>query len=453
MNRERTLVILLLAGAIAFAALAFRTSWQDVHQYGGTDLRSRVVGARAMLAGENPYRLPPNSQLPESLQDVDRDRRPPLSRIMVPPTLLALYGVFAGLPYYPAQRLIWFALSWAALSVSIALLASCVPGGNLRLAFIAMAVVFVAASPGWRLHVERGQYYVFLLLLMCVAARRATSRGRDDWMAGACLGLAVALRPTLAVALMLFWILGWRRAAVAGTLAAAACVALTLPVAGISVWRAYPEAVGDWQNEVMFGDWSKVLPQPEKMFVDGADFRTSLSPRSADLTSLAFLHLVRDGLHLQAPPALWLALNHMLGLIAIAAPALFLWRRRAQMSAAAILTGSLMIAFLSEYFLVPIRYGYADVCLILPLALLLPHLWPRRLFLIAMAAVMLIGAFAISQGTASAIVVTLAWWTLLVTGYRMVLHSGDRAPIEAEGVAPGSLLGGSPGLNKKTTAE
>jgi hypothetical protein len=35
----------------------------------------------------------------------------------------------------------------------------------------------------------------------------------------------------------------------------------------------------------------------------------------------------------------------------------------------------------------------------------------------------------------------------------MVLHSGDRAPIEAEGVAPGSLLGGSRGLNKKTTAE
>jgi hypothetical protein len=434
MNRERSLVILLLAGAIALAALAFRTSWQDVHLNGGVDLRGRVVGARAMLAGEDPYRMPPNSQLPESLQDIERWRHPSLHRVAVPPTLLAVFGVFAGLPY-PTQRMIWFALSWAALLVSFAVLAASVADRNLRLAFVAMALVFVAASPSWRLHVERGQYYVFLLLLMAVAAHRAFARGRDDWMAGAWLGLAVALRPTMVVALILFWILRWRRAAVAGIVAAAVCAALTLPVAGISVWRDYPQAVGDWQNEVMFHDWSKVPPLPEKMFVDGADFRTTLYPRSADLTSLVVLSLIRGGLHVQAPPALWLGLNNILGLIAVAAPAFFLWRRRAQLSSTAILTGSLMLALYGEYFL-PVRWGYADVCLILPLGFLLPYLWPRRWFLIGIAAAMMIGEFAISQGPVSAMVVTLAWWTLLVTGYRMVLHSGDRAPIEAEGVAP-----------------
>jgi hypothetical protein len=427
MNRERSLVILLLAGAIALAALAFRTSWQDVHQYGGTDLRGRVAGARAMLAGENPYRMPPNSQLPESLQDVERWRHPSLmTPLSVPPTLLAVYGAFAGLPY-PTQRLIWFALSWAALLVSIAVLAARVTDRNLRIAFIAMSLVFVAAAPSWRLHVERGQYYVFLLLLMSIAAHRALARSRDDWMAGALLGLAVALRPTLVVALILFWILRWRRAAVAGIVSAAVCVALTLPVAGISVWRDYPKAVSGWQHEVMFGDWSdwsKAPPPPEKMLVDGGDFRTILYPRSANLTSLVFLSLIRSGLHLQAPAPLWLAINDTLALIAIGAPALFLWRRRAQMSSTAILTGSLTLALFGEYFL-PVRWGYADVCLILPLCFLLPYLWPRRWFLIGIAAAMMIGEFAISQGPVSAIVVTLAWWTLLVTGYRMVLHSGN----------------------------
>jgi hypothetical protein len=427
MNRERSLVILLLAGAIVLAAWAFRTSWQDVHLNGGVDLRNRVVGARAMLAGENPYRLPPNSQLPESLQDVERWRHPSVSRITVPPTLLAVYGVFAGLPY-PTQRLIWFALEWTALFASIAILTPCVPDRNLRLAFVAMSLVFVAAAPGWRLHVERGQYYVFLLLLMSVAARWAVARGRDDWMAGVFLGLAVALRPTLGVALILFWILRRRRVAAAGIAVAAACAALTLPVAGISVWRDYPDVIRGKQNEVILGDWSRLPTQAEKTFVDGADFRTTLYPRSANLTSLVFLSLVRSGLHSQSPAPPWLALNNTLALIAIGAPALILWRRRAQMPASAILTGSLMIAFYAEYFLAPIRWGYADVCLILPLCLLLPSVWPRRWFLIGVAAAMIAGEFGISQGPASAIVVTLAWWTLLVTGYLMVLHSGDGTP-------------------------
>jgi len=435
MNRGRIVLLLFLAGAIGLTALAVRTSWQDVHLNGGVDLRNRVVGARAMLAGENPYRLPPNSQLPESLQDVERWRHPSVSRITVPPTVLAVYGVFAGLPY-PTQRLIWFALEWAALFVSIATLASSVPDTSQRLGFVAMSLVFAAASPGWRLHVERGQYYVFLLLLMCAAARWAMSRGRDDWMAGVFLGLAVALRPTLVVALILFWILRWRRAAAAGIVTAAACAAMTLPVAGISVWRDYPEVIRGKQNEVILGDWSRLPTPAEKAFVDGADFRTTLYPRSANLTSLVFFSLVRSGSHLQSPAPLWLALNNALALIAIGAPALYLWRRRAHMSASAILTGSLMIALFAEYFFAPIRWGYADVCLILPLCLLMPYVWRRRWFLVGTAAAMMVGEFAISQGPASAIVVTLGWWTLLISGYRMDLHAGNRAPLGAEGVVP-----------------
>ena len=85
-----------------------------------------------------------------------------------------------------------------------------------------------------------------------------------------------------------------------------------------------------------------------------------------------------------------------------------------------------MIAFLTEYFL-PIRWGYADVLFILPLAVLLPYLWPHYLFLIAIATAMIIGEFAIHHGLASAIVISLAWWTLLLAGYQMALRAGAAA--------------------------
>jgi hypothetical protein len=423
-SRTRILFILLLVVAASLAAMAFRTSWQDVHQDGGTDLRCRVVGARAMLGGMNPYRLAPDSELPESLRDPDRPLDPRSSRCTYPPTLLAMYGVFARLPY-PMQRSLWFALEWTALLVSILTLATCIANRDIRLAFVAMSLVFAAAAPSWRLHVERGHYYVFLVVLMAIAARRTIARNGDDWLAGVCLGLAVAMRPTLVVALILLWVLNWRRSAIAGVMTAGACVLLTLPMTGIGQWRDYTDVVRGWQNEVVFGDRSRVPPRSENTFVDGVDFRTNLDPENANLTSLVILGRLRRQFSLKPGP-LWLVINNTLALIAVATPALFIWRRRSAIPPVAILAGSLMIAFLGEYFL-PVRWGYADVLYVLPLALLLPYLWPHRWFLIAITTAMVVGEFAIHQGLASALVISLAWWALLLGGYRLALGAGSAA--------------------------
>lgn len=424
MNGTRIVPILFLVAAASVAALACRTSWQDIHQDGGSDLRIRVVGARAMLAGMNPYRLAPNSELPEFFRGPDRPLDPPLSYCTYPPTLLAMYGALARLPY-PMQRRIWFGLEWAALLLSILTLATCIADTGMRIAFVSMSLTFAAAAPSWRLHVERGQYYVFLVALMAIAARRTIARNGDDWLAGLFLGLAVALRPTLVVVLILLWVLRWRRTAIAGVVAAGAGVLLTLPVAGIAQWRDYTEVVREWQNEVVFGDRSNPLARQENTFVDGADFRTSLDPQSASLTSMVAFGRLRRQFSLKPGP-LWLVINNILALIAVAAPALFLWRRRPAIPPVAIMAGSLMIASVVDYFL-PIRWGYADVLFLLPLGLLLPYVWPHGWFLIAITTAMVAGEFVIHQGLASAIVISLAWWALLLDGYRLALGGGTAA--------------------------
>jgi hypothetical protein len=408
---------------LAVVVLRFSTSWQDVHHDGGADLRPKVVGARAMLAGQNPYRLPPNSQLPESLRDADRLADPLASRVSYPPTLLAVYGIFAALRY-PVQRLIWFGLEWAALLASILILATVIADRNIRLAFIGMCLVFAVGAPGWRLHVERGQYYVFLLLLIAIAARRLVARSSDDWLAGVCLGFAVALRPTLIVIPVLLGLLRWRRTAITSVAVAGVCMLLTLPMAPIPVWRDYVGVVRRQQDAVLLGQPVSIVPAERRgnTFIDGADFRASLDSRTANLTSV---HALGAFLRHQFSRSALMAINSSLALVVVASSAAFLWTRRARLSGAAAMAGSLVTAFLVEYFL-PIRWGYADVYLIVPLALLAPYLWQRRALLIGAGTAMVVGEFVVSSGLISATVITLAWWSILLAGYRLALSADER---------------------------
>jgi hypothetical protein len=66
---------------------------------------------------------------------------------------------------------------------------------ELRRVFLLMAALCFVGSWFWRLHVKRGQYYIFLTLLLCldVAAVRNTAL-RTRWL-GIPIGIALALRP------------------------------------------------------------------------------------------------------------------------------------------------------------------------------------------------------------------------------------------------------------------
>src|SRR5581483_6510387 len=84
------------------------------------------------------------------------------------PALLLLYAPLCEIQYH-LQRMIWGGLEWGALVASIFLLHRLIPTLWTRRFFLACSLLFFIASPFWRLHVERGQYYVFLLLLEVVS--------------------------------------------------------------------------------------------------------------------------------------------------------------------------------------------------------------------------------------------------------------------------------------------
>jgi hypothetical protein len=263
--------------ALLLAASNAVVTWHDVHEYGGTDLRARVVGARLLMLGQNPYR-PQSGPVKEWLFDphgVFRD----ISRCPYDPPLLAVYASLCWLPY-AVQRLAWFFLEWSALLVSIAVLARTFPGARARTGFVVLALAFFAGGAFWRLHVERGQYYSLLLVLLSCFVWQLKRGPRDDWRSGLLLGLAAALRPTLGIAVLPLWLLGYRRTAAGAFGSALAIVLVLLPVAGPGLWRDYARLVDVLERAVPLVP--PLASAPYGGMVEGADFSRVLEHRSSN---------------------------------------------------------------------------------------------------------------------------------------------------------------------------
>jgi hypothetical protein len=353
------LALLLFLGAAAF-------SCRDVLQYIGVDFRSRVVASRALLAGLDPYTFQWQQDMSERLLDpfISHDRTP---RVTVPPTVLCLYAPLAGLSY-PTQRLLSFALEWLALALSLALLCRVVPGQPARVLFLLAAVFFFAFSDFWRLHVERGQVYVFHLLPLSAGVYWCLRGGFDSWTAGAAFGLAAALRPNLLVLAPAFLVLGKYRSGLGTLLTCAVAVAATLPLSGVCTWQSYLQ-MGQAHYRSLWDPDSlpkrPVPPQPAEL----EGYSTGPVPALPELYSTSFpayYEAWRGGLGLPVVDLGRLCGLLMVGLSAALLGLLWLGRRRPPARFTLLL---IVVAALDLEFFLPQRWAYADIVYLLPLAL------------------------------------------------------------------------------------
>ena len=106
-------VLLLLA--VLVTAIGFLVDLQNTFSYIGTDLRNRVVGARLIIKGIDPYFFKWVPGLSDRLYDPLDVPSEILSKVSVPPTVLALHSVIARLPYMQ-QKVLWLIVEWAAFA-------------------------------------------------------------------------------------------------------------------------------------------------------------------------------------------------------------------------------------------------------------------------------------------------------------------------------------------------
>jgi hypothetical protein len=379
----RPVLRFVLLACIIQACFAFLISLGDCLRYPGVDLRCRVTAARAYLAGLDPYTYEWVPGMPEDLLDPLK-RHPGPGRFTNPPTLLALHVPFARLPYR-SQRILWFLLEWSAMIASTALLAGVPRSRDGRFALLCVALAFFVGGTSWRFHAERGQFYVWNLLLLALAIAAAVRRGPGSAIPGLFVGLAVSIRPTLVVIPVLLFLLRQRRSALAAVGTAMAAIALTLPLVGWEGWRSYAantrmweriaeaggyaEAGGGFDLGPLYGPARAVPAVAEGIAFEELPLETGGSTLVSILSSPPLDRLWPAGAAGSAAlsKAGFIAFVFLMGMVA------FRSARRTTPSTRFAYAFGIIAALDAEFFL-PMRFSYADILYLAPLALLTPVL-------------------------------------------------------------------------------
>jgi hypothetical protein len=365
--------------ALVLALTSFEISAGDAIRYGGADLRAKVVGARALLSGLDPYlesTLRWTRDTPLRLSDPETVIYPGLSRVTYAPTLLMFYMPLANLPY-KFQRFFWFGLEWLAMATLIVGLATSIKDKNARLCFLLAALICFVGSAFWRFHVERGQYYIFVALLVSfdfIALRK--SNQESPWL-GLATGVAVALRPTMLAIFPLLWLAGFRRAMLRGGTAAAMIVLATAPFASGAQWLHYAQNVSAHAAKVAADELlsdtiiREHLHHPEELstVIEGYDFKFNhVLPFNAANLSICGIMRERACLNISLAAAFTIPLAAML-ILTIAGG------YRAPRELVLLI---LALVFVIEDYSVPERWDYADVIFLPMIAVLIPVLMHRR---------------------------------------------------------------------------
>jgi hypothetical protein len=357
-------------------------TWHDVHDYGGTDLRVRVVGARALLRGINPYTIEDTVDLDPALRDPDREA---LSRCTYHPTLLFFYAPLSSLKY-STQRIIWAMLEWSAFGISVWLLSGCIQSRYARFWFCVWAVGLFGGSWFWRLHVERGQYYIFVVLLISIGMFLLL-RTKQTVTAGIFWGIAICLRPTAAV-LVLPWLTGvHRKVGFTAILTAIVAVAGATLMGRLEYWLDFLQLSRTWELSLLAGTFEgsanpEVISRPTDGYIAAI-----MDGYAANLTFVSLSRSVQTMCNTTLNPVVVARIGKglWLGVLAV----IWLMHRKTRQRQPARIEDQLLVGvclmLVTDYFL-PIRVEYADMLFLIPLALLMPVLMLKEYRVLAVLA-------------------------------------------------------------------
>ena len=328
-----------------------------------------------MLRGLDPYFIAAKTDQTDVLQDPDRYAAV-CTRCTYSPTLLCLYAPLANLPY-GRQRFIWFGAEWCALAGSILLLRGTIRDGLLKEVFTAVAVLFFADGPFWRFHLERGQYYVFILLLFSLTARLCLGKSTDRWWHGIPLGLAAAMRLTPLAALLPLWVLGFRRTAVGAAIVAILCIAGSIRLSGFGLWQSYFRAVSIQSqliSDQSYWDSERAKLPPLPANAEGMTFKRILAMPDANATfALMVLQPLSHRFSWAPAREHWQTVSQAGAvLVCLLFPVALRFRRALEPGEK--LAAALLCVLSAEFFL-PVRLSYTDVMFLAPLGLLMPRMF------------------------------------------------------------------------------
>ncbi len=368
-NKIKIILSLLLIFAILISIFGFYRDFRNTFKYGGIDLRARVVGARLLLEGIDPYHYKWNENDSELLFDPMDTLDRPVSRVTRPPALLAIHSIMAPLPYN-IQRIIWFFLQWIFLLTSILLFSLSTNSEFKKKLIWILGLLFISGNSFWRLHVERGQIYILYIFLIALAFWLSNKKFRlNHILSGFVIGFTASLRPIVIFMSLPMLIYKKWKLLIGTVIGLVAGLATPLLITNIFVWKEYYNAMQFWgRNPHIFGNrWGELYSSlyPDRIIEGMHNIASGAGVLTTD-SSIQSIFIRYIGIKLY-PTTLIIIL---ISILIIFSMMLFIIRRR-EISMNLLFLISSGLVFISEYFLPAARYSYTNVIWLLPLSLII----------------------------------------------------------------------------------
>jgi hypothetical protein len=332
--------------------LSFARDFSLTMQNGAVDFRNRIIGARLLEHGIDPYHYIWHPGDPAEFCDIRNNPRMTVSKTSVTPAMLVVFAPLAALPYRTAQ-ITWFVAQWLFLLGTAWFWLRC-GVTPLKCWLAAIFVVGFTFTPGWQWEMERGQCYTLLVFLLAYVLASWRGEERANALAGFVAGLLVALRPPCIV-LLPFLALhrrGQLRAACVGLFAGVVVPMLLHP----PIWIDYASGM------VTASDYyrhSSLPPRPEQAFpavIEGVPLAIMGRMASFPFVDVSVYALARR-FGLGVLPDIPLML--LFGALFFA----WLWWKRREV-AERVLPGLAAWVFLADFLIPTPRWGYYDVMIL-----------------------------------------------------------------------------------------
>ena len=224
----------LVAASIAICVFVIWQSIRDFQKSPVADLRNRVVGARCLMDGRDPYELP-GAQIPEYYRA--------WTRTTISPAHLLLYAPLRNLSY-AAQRKLYYITDLFFLVGCLIALGNLVQDHLPRPLMLFLFAALLVLDAALRLNLARGQSYLQLLLLASVSALGVRKDGRT-WIPPVVFSILLLFRPSYVLALAALLLMRYRRFAARTLIALGLLVVPTVLLTGVGVWRSYFRMIYD----------------------------------------------------------------------------------------------------------------------------------------------------------------------------------------------------------------
>lgn len=356
---------ILLCFSIIVAASGFIKDLNFIEKSFSCDLFMRINSAKQLQNGINPYEVTYSKDGKTAfLYGIDSWNN---TLSIATPVTLFLHSFIKNNNYICQQKL-WLFTQWILILLTLILFSELAASGIKSKIICIFGLAFILGSDFWRLHVERGQIYVFYTFLMTLAYYISIKYKKYNFFSGVILGITSGFRLHtifFSIPLLIFKSYKIFAGMISGFIIS---IFITVKLYGINIWKEYFNGV-EYFNKILSGEITHTKTiincvSPDFCFIPQGKIYFLNLPFS----NSSIQYVLKNKLNYFISPKLLLI--YLLLFLSVYSIILIRLKFKELNLTEVFFTGSCFL-LLSEYFSTYCRFSYCNVIWILPFAFII----------------------------------------------------------------------------------